>query len=104
MRINPETAEQFGINHGDWVYIESPRGRCKQRALLTAGIDPRVVMAEHDWWFPERPGPEHGAWESNINVLLKVSTMTPGWVPPLAEVYYAAYTGLRMGKVEDGQG
>ena len=35
------------------------------------GIDPRVVHAEHGWWFPELPGEEpwlHGVWESNINV------------------------------------
>jgi hypothetical protein len=26
-------------------------------------------MAEHEWWFPEKEGPEHGVWESNINLL-----------------------------------
>ena len=72
IRIHPETAQERGISEGDWVYIESPRGRCKQRAKLTLGIDPRVIMAEHDWWFPEEPGAEpslHGAFDSNINVL-----------------------------------
>jgi anaerobic selenocysteine-containing dehydrogenase len=72
IRIHPETAQERGISDGDWVYIESPRGRCKQRAKLTLGIDPRVIMAEHDWWFPEEPGAEpslHGAFDSNINVL-----------------------------------
>jgi anaerobic selenocysteine-containing dehydrogenase len=72
VRIHPETARGLGISDGDWVYIESPRARCKQRAKLTLGIDPRVVMAEHDWWFPEKPGAEpelHGVWESNINVV-----------------------------------
>ena len=78
MRVNPETAAQFGIKDGDWVYIESPRGRCKQRVLLTLGIDPRVVMTEHDWWFPERPAPEHGAWESNINLLTDSERYDPG--------------------------
>ncbi len=70
LRLNPETAERFGIKNDDWVYIESPRGRCKQKAVLTIGIDPRVVLAESAWWFPEMPAPEHGAWESNINVLV----------------------------------
>jgi len=37
--------------------------------MLTIGIDPRVIMAEHDWWFPEKPAPEYGVWESNINLL-----------------------------------
>ena len=74
IRIHPETAERLGISDGDWVYIESPRGRCKQRALLTLGIDPRVVMAEHDWWFPEKPGEEpclHGVFDSNINMVTR---------------------------------
>jgi len=69
VRIHPETATNLGIGDGDWVYIESPRGRCKQKAMLTIGIDPRVIMAEHDWWFPEKPAPEYGVWESNINLL-----------------------------------
>ncbi len=67
--IHPETADKFGIKDGEWIYIESPRGRCKQKAKLFLGIDPRVVMAEHNWWFPERKEPDHGVWESNINLL-----------------------------------
>ncbi|MFC1906185.1 molybdopterin-dependent oxidoreductase, partial [Chloroflexota bacterium] len=80
VRINPVTAEKLGIEDGDWVYIESPRGRCKQKAMLTIGIDPRVVLAEHAWWFPEKPAPEHGVWESNINLLL---TSDPPYDPGL---------------------
>ena len=71
MRINPATAANYGISDGDWVFIETLRGRCKQKAKLTLGIDPRVIMAEHDWWFPEKSVEEglHGAFESNINVV-----------------------------------
>jgi anaerobic selenocysteine-containing dehydrogenase len=72
LQMNPEAAERLGIKEGDWVWIETPRGRCKQRAALTQGIHPQVVHAEHDWWFPEKPGQEpslHGCWESNINVV-----------------------------------
>ncbi|MFC1968721.1 molybdopterin-dependent oxidoreductase [Chloroflexota bacterium] len=79
VRINPETAERFGIKDGDWVYIESPRGRCKQRALLTLGIDASVIMAEHGWWFPERKEADHGVWESNINVLVDSEHADPGF-------------------------
>ncbi len=69
VRINPETAAGLCIEDGDWVYIESPRGKIKQKAMLTLGMDPRVVLCEHDWWFPEKPAPEHGVWESNVNML-----------------------------------
>jgi anaerobic selenocysteine-containing dehydrogenase len=69
VEIHPEVADRHGIKDGDWVFIESPRGRVKQRAKLTAGIDPRVVAAEHGWWFPEVKTPDHGWKESNINIL-----------------------------------
>jgi len=49
--------------------IESPRGKVRQRAKYFAGMDPRVVSAEHAWWFPEKSDPGHGWDESNINVL-----------------------------------
>jgi anaerobic selenocysteine-containing dehydrogenase len=69
VEIHPETAEKEGIQQGDWVIIESPRGKVRQRAKLFAGMDPRVVSAEHAWWFPERKDPGHGWDESNINIL-----------------------------------
>jgi len=73
VEIHPETAHKLGVVDGDWVYIENKYGRCKQKSRLTRGIHPRVVHAQHGWWFPEKSGPEpvlFGAWESNINLLL----------------------------------
>ena len=73
VEIHPETAKKHGIGEGDWVWIESPRGRVKQRAKLNDGIDPSVVVAEHGWWFPEIEDAGHG-WEiSNINLLTENS-------------------------------
>jgi len=72
VEIHPDTAKELGIKEGDWVWIESPRGRVKQRAKLTKGIHPKVVHAQHGWWYPEDKKAEpslHGVWESNINVL-----------------------------------
>lgn len=69
VEIHPETAEREGIREGDWVIIESPRGKVRQRAKLFAGMDPRIVSAEHGWWFPEIKDPGHGWDESNINIL-----------------------------------
>lgn len=71
--IHPDTAAKLGIQDGDWIYIENQHGRCCQKARLTIDIDPRVVSAQHGWWFPEKPGPEpslFGVWESNINLLI----------------------------------
>jgi anaerobic selenocysteine-containing dehydrogenase len=69
VEIHPDAASREGIQEGDWVIIESPRGKVRQRAKLFAGMDPRVVSAEHAWWFPEKKDPGHGWDESNINIL-----------------------------------
>jgi anaerobic selenocysteine-containing dehydrogenase len=67
--IHPATAAKMDINDGDWVWIETARGKIKQKARLTHGIDERVVHVQHGWWFPEKEEPEYGFWESNANVL-----------------------------------
>jgi len=69
IEIHPRTAEKHNIGDGDWIFIESPRGRIKQVAKLTTGIDPGVVSAQHGWWFPEIKTPDHGWDISNINIL-----------------------------------
>ena len=73
VRIHPETAAAHGIADGDWVWIETKRGRVRQRAKLFDRMDPSIIDAEHGWWFPEMPGEDpwlHGAFESNINVCM----------------------------------
>ena len=72
VQIHPEKAAELDIGNGDWVWIETPRGRIRMKCQHFDGIDPRVVHAEHGWWFPELPGEEpwlRGVWESNINVV-----------------------------------
>jgi thiosulfate reductase / polysulfide reductase chain A len=72
MQIHPDTAKALGIQDEDWVWIESPRGKIKQKCRTIEGIDPRVVHAQHGWWYPEEEGAEpclHGVWKSNANVL-----------------------------------
>jgi anaerobic selenocysteine-containing dehydrogenase len=72
VQIHPETAREAGIQDGDWVWIETPRGRIRQKCLCFDGIHPQVVHCEHGWWFPELPGEEpwlRGMWESNVNLL-----------------------------------
>ncbi|KKL15235.1 hypothetical protein LCGC14_2507620, partial [marine sediment metagenome] len=69
VEIHPETAKKHDIQEGDWVWIESRRGRAKERAKLNTGIDPRVIVAEHGWWYPEIKSSDHGWETSNINLL-----------------------------------
>ena len=73
LEIHPETARRLDIANGDWVYIETPLGRVRQKARCIEGIDPSVVHAEAYWWYPEKPGEEpslFGAFESNVNAII----------------------------------
>lgn len=68
--INPQTAQGLGIKEGDWVYIETKRGRIKQKAHLSEDLDPRVVGLDYGWWFPEKGASGRYGWkESNVNIL-----------------------------------
>ena len=70
LNIHPETAAKSGIKEGDIVYIETRRGRIKQKAILVDSLDPRVVVVDHDWWFPEKGAAELYGWaEANTNIL-----------------------------------
>lgn len=85
--IHPETAAKYNIKEGDWVWIETPRGKIKQKAFLTVDILPDVINAEASWWFPEKAEglPNlSGALESNANVLTiddpdMLDPLTGGW-------------------------
>ena len=71
--INPKTAEEYGIAHGDWTYVESLRGKITAKACVTEGIHPGVVFMER-FWNPETLDTEtHGWKEMNVNVLTKSS-------------------------------
>lgn len=99
--VHPQTAEKYGIADGDWVWIESPRGKCKQRAYLSLGVDPRVVLGEHGWWFPEESGPEHGMFESNLNLLVSSDPpFDPGFGSTPARGYLCRI--YKAGEVRDG--
>ncbi|MCC6948422.1 MAG: molybdopterin-dependent oxidoreductase [Bradyrhizobiaceae bacterium] len=93
--IHPDTAARYGIAKGDWMWIETRRGRMRQRAKLTRGIDPRVINAQHGWWFPDEPGPEYGVWKSNANLL---TDNTPPYDPAMG-TYQLRGLLCKVGKV-----
>ncbi|MFC2017783.1 molybdopterin-dependent oxidoreductase [Chloroflexota bacterium] len=86
VQIHPVTAEKHGISQGDWVWIETIRGKVKQKAELFDGIAPNVIHAEHAWSIPEVPATEqlHGVFDVNINVNMNddpdvCNQITGGW-------------------------
>lgn len=67
--IHPATAAKHHVAEGDWITISSPRGTIRMKASVTENIKENVVNVEHGWWFPEKPAPDFGVWESNANLL-----------------------------------
>ena len=72
LTIHPDTAIPLDIKDGDWVWIESPEGRGRQKMVAEVAevVHPQVVHAPSHWWFPEIKEPTHGCWDSNINAIL----------------------------------
>jgi anaerobic selenocysteine-containing dehydrogenase len=73
VEIHPEAAQKLNIQEGDWVWIETPKGRIVQKCKYDSNLQTDVVHAQHGWWFPEMPAEEpwlRGVWISNINVII----------------------------------
>ncbi len=69
--LHPDTAARYGIQDGDWIFIENQRGRITQKARLTPEVNPQVVNCEMGWWYPEAGAPGYGWDESNVNLLTR---------------------------------
>ena len=72
IEIHPDQAKKLGIKNEEWVWVEAPGidYKVKFKAKVTDLIHPKVVSAQHGWWFPEKPAPQHGMFESNIDLIL----------------------------------
>lgn len=73
IEINPQTAKQYGISEGDWMWLESYQlkgERVKGKAKFVDELHPNVVSMVMGWWFPEQHSPEYGCFESNINTII----------------------------------
>ena len=88
--MNPETGAKYGIEDGDMVWIENELGKCQQRARFVPTLDPRVINADHGWWFPERKDQAEenvedekaglfGVFESQINNLVPFDAGVSGF-------------------------
>ncbi|MBW1730676.1 MAG: hypothetical protein JRH08_08155 [Deltaproteobacteria bacterium] len=68
--IHPDTATEYGIQQGDWVFIQTKRGKIKQKAMITPDIAPGTIGVDYGWWFPEKGNGDLYGWaDSNINIL-----------------------------------
>lgn len=81
--INPKAAENYGIEDGQWIWIENDHGRFKQIAKVSPVMNEHTVHAEHGWWFPEtEPAAPYlfGTFESNPNNCTKAFETGQGGV------------------------
>ena len=70
LEMNPEDAERLGLEQGDWVWIETDQAKIREVVDLYYGIEPGVVNAEHQWWYPELDQADHGFKLSGVNCLI----------------------------------
>ena len=70
VKINPATAEKYGIADGDWMKIESPHGWVKMVAEYFEGISPEVLMGKRGWWqsCEELGEPGYGCFDGGSEV------------------------------------
>jgi anaerobic selenocysteine-containing dehydrogenase len=82
-QIHPDTAKKYGIEDGDWIWIESPRGRIRQKVRTFPGIMRGVLMAMANCFYPEEPAKGfHGLFISNPNVLTSNDHLDPMYGSP----------------------
>jgi anaerobic selenocysteine-containing dehydrogenase len=68
VQIHPDTAKEHGVEEEDWIWIETKRGRIKQKANLFSGMDPRLVVVQASFCYWEKKGAQR-VLPSNANVL-----------------------------------
>jgi thiosulfate reductase / polysulfide reductase chain A len=94
-QLHPETAAEYGVEDGDIVWIESPRGRVRQKLRAFPGIKKGLLMATGNCFYPEEPAKGyHGVYISNPNVLTSNDHLDPMYGSPdltclLCKVYKA---------------
>ena len=58
VEIHPDTAKKYGVDDGEWIYLENDMGRVKRKAIITRKVKPHHVHTMHGWWLPELDGRE----------------------------------------------
>lgn len=65
LEIHPDTARRCEVNDGDWVIVESARGRIKLKAKFSEELHPQIVAMMYGWS------------EANVNYLTDDTSRDP---------------------------
>ncbi len=79
MEIHPDTAGIYGLETGQWAWIETRTGRIRMQVKSTPGMLPGVVSMAHGWWqgCPTLGLPGYGWDGANANVLCAGDVLDP---------------------------
>jgi thiosulfate reductase/polysulfide reductase chain A len=70
LHIHPSTAKEQGIEEGERVVIETPKGSIQHVAKLMEDIHLQVVNGVFGWWLLEKETLENGYLETNVNAIV----------------------------------
>ncbi|HWQ13450.1 MAG TPA: molybdopterin oxidoreductase family protein [Roseiflexaceae bacterium] len=65
VEISPQDAAARGIAHGDEVVVQSARGWCRLRAVVTEDVPPGVAVAPKGQWAQHSPGGRNINWTTS---------------------------------------
>jgi anaerobic selenocysteine-containing dehydrogenase len=65
IEINPTDAAARGVTHGDEVIVESKRGWCRLRVVVTDDVPPGVAVAPKGHWARLSPGGRNVNWTTS---------------------------------------
>jgi anaerobic selenocysteine-containing dehydrogenase len=70
--VHPETAAAHALIDDQWVRVETHNGpgTCRLKVKITDGTPKGVVSTGMGWWLPDASGPDHGAYDININAAM----------------------------------
>ncbi|NMA68531.1 MAG: molybdopterin-dependent oxidoreductase, partial [Desulfitobacterium sp.] len=71
VEMSPETGKKLGLKEGEYVEVETERGKARFMTKIITMCDD-VVSVEYGWWHPEMKAAEPelgGLWLSNANIL-----------------------------------
>ncbi len=89
VQVHPDTLKGISINDGDWVSLETEKGKIKARVKLSEMILPGVV------WTPSHPGP---ASPYRGNAGESINTIIPGYWDEVAAQFNGF--GCRLTKID----
>jgi anaerobic selenocysteine-containing dehydrogenase len=71
--VNPDDAKLYGVEDGQWVWLENYQGRAQRKVHITKAVPQGLISADHGWWLPEdKNSQDYGAaTRININRLLE---------------------------------